>query len=178
MRLIVVLRWSLVLALTFGAGMAQAVDFELKDLAGKTHKLSDYRGKWVVVNYWATWCPPCLDEIPDLVAFHEKHAADSAVVLGVNVEDIELTTLAEFADHYFISYPVLLGSPGTPGANVGPIPGLPTTYLVSPDGELAARNVGPVTGKMLERFIREKSESKPDPDSGKAGLREATVAAR
>ena len=48
-------------------GNAQAADFSIKDINGKTHKLSDYRGKWVVVNYWATWCPPCLEEIPDQI---------------------------------------------------------------------------------------------------------------
>jgi hypothetical protein len=102
----------LVLALSAGGGAAaEAVDFRLDGLDGREHRLSDYRGKWVVVNYWATWCPPCLEEMPELEIFHNAHR-ESALVLG-----------------------------------------MPTTYLVSPAGEVVARQVGTVTREMLERFI-------------------------
>ena len=60
----------------------------MPDLSGKMRSLEDYRGKWVIVNYWATWCPPCQEEIPDLVDFHDSHKDTDAVVLGVNFEDI------------------------------------------------------------------------------------------
>lgn len=133
------------------AAAAEVVDFALPDLRGNVHHLSDYRGKWVVVNYWATWCPPCLEEIPELVRFHEKHKGTDAVVLGVNFEDVDPDYLNDFVESYLISYPVLRAQGRD--AMLGPIPGMPTTYLVSPDGEVIARNVGPVTGATLEKFI-------------------------
>ncbi|MBD3671171.1 MAG: TlpA family protein disulfide reductase [Gammaproteobacteria bacterium] len=137
---------------------AQAADFSLKGIDGQQYKLSDYRGKWVVVNYWATWCPPCLEEIPELVHFHDKHKDKTAVVLGVNYEDKPVEVLQGFAEDYLISYPVLLGEVGS-DENVGPIPGLPTTYVVSPEGEVVARQVGPLTAKMLEDFLAEQAKN-------------------
>lgn len=132
----------------------QGPAFKLQGIDGKSHQLSDHQGKWVVVNYWATWCPPCLEEIPELVDFHERHKDTDAVVLGVNYEDKGITELSAFADEYLISYPILLGEPGS-GKNIGTIPGLPTTYVISPTGEMVARQVGPLTAQMLEDFIAE-----------------------
>ncbi|MDT8384393.1 MAG: TlpA disulfide reductase family protein [Gammaproteobacteria bacterium] len=145
-----------VLLLTANA-QAEPVEFELLDMKGAKHKLSDYRGKWVVVNYWATWCPPCLTEIPELVDFHEDHKDRDAVVLGINFEDISLNGLKQFSEEYFMNYPVLRTSPG-PASELGPIPGLPTTYMVSPSGEVVARQVGPVTAKLINDFIAQQSE--------------------
>ncbi|MBI5041729.1 MAG: TlpA family protein disulfide reductase, partial [Gammaproteobacteria bacterium] len=73
----------MVLGLVLNAGVqAEPVDFSLPDVQGKQRNLSEFRGQWVVVNFWATWCPPCLEEIPDLVLFHERHQAKDAMVLG------------------------------------------------------------------------------------------------
>ncbi len=126
-------------------------EFTLTDLDGNTHRLSDYRGKWVVVNYWATWCPPCLQEIPELVQFHERHKDSDAVVLGINMESIEPELLRGFVEDNFVNYPVLQGGHDPQG--VGNIPGLPTTYLVGPDGKPVARQVGAITAESIERFI-------------------------
>lgn len=143
----------LVLFITSSAVMAdETVDFELEDINGVSHRLSDYRGKWVVVNYWATWCPPCLEEIPDLVDFHEDHKDTDAVVLGVNFETVGLKKLRQFSEEYFINYPILRSTPG-PSGELGDIPGLPTTYIISPEGEIVARQVGSVTAKMITNFI-------------------------
>ena len=131
---------------------AEPAEFTLLDVQGVKHKLSDYRGKWVVVNYWATWCPPCLTEIPELVDFHEERKDNDAVVLGVNFEDISLNALKQFSEEYFMNFPVLRTKPG-PNSALGPIPGLPTTYLVSPEGEVVARQVGPVTAVLIADFI-------------------------
>lgn len=132
------------------------VDFTLFDVDGKQHKLSDYRGKWVVVNYWATWCPPCLDEIPELIDFHEAHQAKNAVVLGVDFEDVELSTLKSFVDDYFMNYPILRMKPAA-RSELGIITGLPTTFLISPAGVIKAQQTGPVTKKMIEDFIEQET---------------------
>ncbi len=132
---------------------AGAIDMPLKMVDGTLHNLEDYRGKWIVVNYWATWCPPCLAEMPDLQSFHDKHAEQNAVVIGINVENITMDRLEDFLDTYFITYPIYVGSLKS-SSELGLIPGLPTTFLVSPKGRVEARQVGGVTGEMIENFIK------------------------
>ena len=143
--------------LATNTAFAEPIDYSLPDLQGKSHSLADYKGKWVVVNYWATWCPPCQEEIPDLVDFHDRHKDVDAVVLGINFEDIGQEQLQTFVDSFLISYPVLRSEPlaSTP---LGPIPGLPTTYIVAPDGSPVARQVGPVTGEQLDAYIANKKK--------------------
>ena len=137
---------------------AETVDFSLPDLTGKKRALSEFRGKWVVVNYWATWCPPCLSEIPELVEFHDKHKGKDAVVVGVDFEDIKVSELKEFTESYFMSYPILREKPA-PRSELGLILGLPTSFLVSPAGEVVAKQTGPVTAKMIEDFINEQAKT-------------------
>ncbi|MET0066438.1 MAG: TlpA disulfide reductase family protein [Candidatus Thiodiazotropha sp.] len=136
---------------------AESVDFELKGLDGKTYRLSDYRGKWVLVNYWATWCPPCREELPELEVFHNNHKDKDAVVLGVAMERIDPPRLKAFVDEQFLSYPILMTEPAA-RTELGRIPGLPTSFLVNPEGEPVARQVGPVTVDDLEAFINNASE--------------------
>jgi len=132
---------------------AQAVDMPLVAVDGSKHNLNQYRGKWLVVNYWATWCPPCIVEMPELQSFHDEHVDVDAMVIGINAEDISQSRLQTFLEDYFISYPVFMSKPEQQ-SELGLIPGLPTTFLVTPRGEVAARQVGPVTQEMLEQFIR------------------------
>ena len=136
---------------------AEPVDFTLNDVDGKPRSLSEFRGKWVIVNYWATWCPPCLDEIPDLVEFHEKHKDKDAVVLGINFEEADREQLLEFVDQHFMTYPVLSMDP-VPVTPLGPVLGLPTTYIISPQGERVARQEGPITGAAIEAFLERKQQ--------------------
>jgi len=131
---------------------AEELQLSLPDLKGKQHQLSDYRGKWVVVNYWATWCPPCLDEIPELVEFHEHHHANSAVVLGIDYEEVDKAYLKSFVEEYFISYPVLVPDL-TKKSPFGRILGLPTTFVISPQGKLVNQRIGGVTRAWLESVI-------------------------
>ncbi len=135
------------------------VDFTLKDLSGRDRQLSEFRGKWVVVNYWATWCPPCLEEMPELELFHSDHQDKDAVVLGVNFEEIELEPLKAFVENQFLSFPILRSAP-TGRSALGMIPGLPTTYIITPDGKVATRQVGPVNREMLEAYIHKHDEGR------------------
>ena len=139
------------------AAVAEPVDFELPGLDGKSYRLSDYRGKWVLVNYWATWCPPCREELPELEVFHNNHKDKDAVVLGVAMERIDPPRLKSFVDEQFLSYPILLTKPAA-RTELGRVPGLPTSFLVNPKGELVARQVGPVTLEDLESFIKEEAK--------------------
>ena len=134
------------------ATRAEPVDFMLPDLNGAEVRLSDYRGRWVLVNFWATWCPPCLEELPELESFYSRRKDRGAVVLGVNTEDISLDRLKRFVEEQFLSYPILRGSAAMEGL-LGPISGLPTSYLVNPGGEVVAQQAGPVTEEGITAFI-------------------------
>ncbi|MDH5354380.1 MAG: TlpA family protein disulfide reductase [Gammaproteobacteria bacterium] len=135
------------------SAFGQVPDMPLKKLDGTVHQLSDYQGNWIIVNYWATWCPPCIAEMPDLQDFHDKHADNGAVVIGINVETAPRELIEEFLDTYFITYPNY-SAPLAQSSALGSIPGLPTTFLVSPEGKVAARQVGGVTSEMIESFIK------------------------
>ena len=141
-----------VLLLATGAKGSQD-DFTLPDMDGRSHSLSDYRGKWVLVNYWATWCPPCLEELPELEVFHSG-AEGKAVVLGVNMEEIEKPELRAFVDQQFLSFPILVAS-ARPSRDqlIGPVDAMPTSYLVTPQGEVVARQVGQITAAAINGFI-------------------------
>lgn len=136
------------------ANAGDTVDFTLPDLSDKPVSLSDFRGKWVVVNYWATWCPPCLEEIPDLVDLYDNNR-DKLVVLGINHEEVNDEYLREFVESHLISYPILRAEP-VPVTPLGPVLGLPTTYIISPKGEAMARQEGPVTREAIEKYIARK----------------------
>jgi thiol-disulfide isomerase/thioredoxin len=154
-----ILGWLLAVVLPFSALAEAPVDLSLPDMRGEVQSLEQYRGKWVVVNYWATWCPPCLEEIPDLVDFHERHKEREAVVVGVNYEDIGNAQLAAFIDRHLVSYPVLRAAPFE-DSPLGSIPGLPTTFVIDPDGYAVARQVGPITGQQLEAYIEAKKRER------------------
>ncbi len=148
-------RSVIALLLLFSAAAALAADFSAKDLDGRSHSLAGYHGKWVVLNFWATWCPYCAAEIPDLNAFYRAHKGKDATVLGLNVEDVDALSddeLVDFVHTNAIAYPVVRTTSAMVRA-IGPVRGLPTTYLLNPDGKIVARQAGPMTSADLERFI-------------------------
>jgi thiol-disulfide isomerase/thioredoxin len=148
-------RSFLAVILLLAASIAAATGFSFKDVSGRLHTLADYRGKWVLVNFWATWCPPCLAEIPDLIALHEQHKAKDLVVIGIAMEYNHPSLVTDFAKNHRISYPVVLGNAAIAG-QIGDVESLPTTYLYNPQGKVVAYNVGMLTKQAVERYIAPK----------------------
>ena len=140
------------LVLTQPEVQAEPIEYVAQDLNGTEQRLSDFRGKWVLVKFWASWCMPCLAELPELEAFHNKHKESDAVVLGVNMESIELEKLRTFVKEKAVTFPIVQMEPAatTP---FGPVYGMPTSYLINPKGEVAARETGVLTAEMIESFI-------------------------
>lgn len=131
---------------------AQDPEFTLPGLGDRPVRLADFRGRWVVVNFWASWCSPCLLEMPELQAFHEAHR-DRVAVVGINFEDRPASEIRAFVSRLAITFPVALS-----GGN--PIPGfalkgVPTTFLVSPTGKLADTHLGTVNAAMLAERLAE-----------------------
>ncbi|MCG6871772.1 MAG: TlpA family protein disulfide reductase [Gammaproteobacteria bacterium] len=136
-------------------GTDKGVDFALRDVDGALHRLSDYRGRWVVVNFWATWCGPCLAEIPELNRLAEKHA-ERVRVIGINFEEIDAETLRRFIARHRIGYLVVRNG-DQPIVPFEPLKGLPASFFIDPDGNYVARQVGRVSFSMLEKFLREEA---------------------
>lgn len=130
--------------------IANASDWTLTDTAGKTVSLSEYRGKWVLVNFWATWCPPCLEEIPVLDDLYGK---GKLVVIGIAMSYQRQSEVTDFLVKNRIPYPVVMGDDDIAG-EFGGIDTLPTSFLYSPDGKLAGQHQGPLTRKDLDAAMR------------------------
>ncbi len=133
--------------------------FSLKDTAGKTHTLSQYRGKWVIVNYWATWCPPCLEEVPDFVALYDSRKNKDVMVLGVAFDYESAKEVADYVDDMLMSYPIVLGDDEVT-KQIGRSEVLPTTFIYNPRGELIKTKHGKVTKQYLESIIASESQKK------------------
>ena len=117
-----------------------ATDFSLQGEDGKTYRLSDYRGKVVVLNFWATWCPPCREEMPSLERLWQKVKDKGVVILAVNVGE-DTDTIFEFSGNYPMSFPIPMDQKGEVIKQY-PVMGLPTTYVISPKGMVIHRAVG------------------------------------
>ena len=132
-----------------------AADFSLEDMQGETHRLADYRGKWVLVNFWATWCPPCLNEIPELSSLHNAHKDSDLVVIGIAVDSGSSSKVADFVQAHGISYPIVMGNRRI-NRQIGEFEALPTSYLYAPNGKQVSYQTGEVTRETVETYIKNK----------------------
>jgi thiol-disulfide isomerase/thioredoxin len=129
----------------------EPVDFTLERLGGGEVSASDYRGDWVVVNYWATWCAPCVKEMPELSSLHEER--DGVVVLGLAYEDVDDADFFAFLEKSPVSYPILKVDVYAPPEPFGAPKVLPTTIILDPEGKAVKAFLGPVTREDIEEFI-------------------------
>ena len=134
----------------------EPVDFTLAQLGGGTVAISDYRGDWVVVNYWATWCAPCVKEMPELSELHEER--DGLVVLGLAYEDVDDDDFFAFLEKAPVSYPILKVDVYDPPQPFGAPKVLPTTIILDPSGKAVKTFLGPVTRASIENYLENVSE--------------------
>ena len=130
------------------------LNFTLKDVNNKPVKLSDFKGKLLVLNFWATWCIPCRAEIPALVELQTKYGGNGLQVIGVSVDD-PIEKMKPFISRYKINYPVLTAFKNDAILDsYGPMVVVPATVLIERDGKVCAKHIGPVTKENFEREIK------------------------
>lgn len=130
----------------------KAPDGSLPQLSGDgTGSVADYRGSWVLVNFWASWCVPCRDEAPALEGFYRRHRRDGFTVLGIDTRDLSGDG-QDFVERYGISYPQLRDGDGARSRDFGTT-GVPESFLVDPKGNLQLIRRGPVDRDYLDRYV-------------------------
>lgn len=156
-----VISWCIVVILASAAALnfektntvmtvGKAADFELQTLSGDTIQLSDYQGKKVILNFWATWCPPCKAEMPHMQKFYEEHG-DEVEVIAVNLtsRDNGKEALASFIEEYGLTFPIPLDEEGEYG-EIYEVISIPTTYVIDEKGDILHKIVGPLDQSTLE----------------------------
>ena len=132
----------------------KAPDFTLKDYTGKPVHMADYKGKVVLVNFWATWCGPCNYEIPMFVELQQKYGARGVTFLGISIDD-EAEALKPFVDEHKMNYPVLVGLGHEDVQDAyGPLMGVPVTVIVGRDGNICTRHFGLRPKDQIENNIK------------------------
>ena len=129
----------------------QAHDFTLKTLAGDRVSLSDYKGNVILINFWATWCPSCKAEIPDLEAAYRAHKGEGFVVLGVDLQEPR-QAVERFVADMGMTYPVLLDENGSLMKEYRAL-GLPTSLIVDRDGVIRVRHAGSLSADQLDKYL-------------------------
>lgn len=141
----------------FMMAASAALAFDLTDTQRKPHRLADYRGRWVVLNFWATWCVPCIQEIPEIADFHREHG--NVVVIGVAMDDGDAAKVKRFAAKVGHAYPLVLAD-GKVTRQLGEPRALPATRVIDPAGKVIYDRVGRVTKRSLEELTRSRPATK------------------
>lgn len=126
---------------------------ELSDSEGHVIKMSDLKGKWVILNYWASWCKSCIEEIPALNEFYQHNKDKNIVLYGVNYDDLPMDTLKESITTVGIEFPVLTRDPGNE-LHLSELTAVPTTFIIDPNGKSVKMLVGPNTEQSLTQVIK------------------------
>jgi peroxiredoxin len=140
-------------ATEIGKKGSAAPDFQLKSLDGQQVRLSDFRGKAVLLNFWATWCAPCKIEMPWFVDLQKQYAAQGLQVIGVAMDDSGEPAIAKFAKEMGVNYPVLIGKEAV-GDAYGGVEFLPTTFFIDRQGKIVDRVFGLVGHNEIEEDVK------------------------
>lgn len=159
----------LFLWLTFASSAGatiDSIDFKLADTAGKTYQLSELKGKWVLVNFWAPWCPLCWVEIPELNQI--QAGRNDIVIIGIAMDYRGEDSVQYLMQKHKIDFPVVMGGksngPNSPIKQIGPVPFYPTSYLYAPNGRMVMTKTGTIDRDLIENFIfRFNAEKLPEP---------------
>jgi peroxiredoxin len=134
----------------------QAHDFTLPTLDGKKVSLSQLHGQPVLINFWASWCLPCREEMPELVRSYETHKAEGLMVLGLNLTYSDtLPDVKAFVSEFHMTFPVLLDKDGQVAEKLYPLPGVPTSIFINRDGTIERVQVGLMSGEQIDKFVAE-----------------------
>jgi thiol-disulfide isomerase/thioredoxin len=135
--------------------LGAAPQWKLQDLAGKPVSAADFKGKVVVVDFWATWCPPCREEVPGYVELQNKYGKDGLVIVGVSLDQAGPEVVKAFATKFGVNYPMLMGDEAVVSAFApfGGVQALPTTFLIDAQGQIRDRKVGMETKEVYEKKI-------------------------
>jgi peroxiredoxin len=131
---------------------APAAAFSLQDLSGKPLDIANYRGKVVLLDFWATWCTPCRAEIPEFVEYQNKYGGQGLQVMGISMDD-DVTPVRAFYQQFKMNYPVAVGNANL-AENYGGILGLPVTFLIDRQGRVAAKYVGAADMNAMQQKLQ------------------------
>jgi len=138
-----------------GSETSVAPGFTLPDLSGKMAGLSDYKGQVVLLNFWATWCPPCRAEIPDLIALQEQYSSEGFSILGVSLDSADIDKVRQFSQERRITYRILYAGQEIHkiSKDYGNIRGIPTSFLIDREGRIVKKIVGVVDKSVWQKEI-------------------------
>src|SRR5579863_256896 len=145
-----------------------APDFSLQSLDGKATHLSDFRGKAVLLNFWATWCGPCKIEMPWFVDFQNQYGSQGLQIVGIAMDDASKEDIAKFAKDMGVNYPILLGKESV-GDQYGGVPALPETFVVARDGKILDKIMGLKGKGEIEEDIQKALDTQAGTHQASAG---------
>ncbi|MEY3607631.1 MAG: hypothetical protein RLZZ447_419 [Verrucomicrobiota bacterium] len=132
--------------------LSAAPAWTLKDVDGKPVRFADFKGKVVVIDFWATWCPPCREEIPGYIEMTKKYGKDGLVIIGISLDQAGPGVVRPFMAKSGINYPIVMGDDATVAA-FGGVEGIPTTFLIDREGRIRDKKVGMMAAAEYEKKI-------------------------